>query len=229
MAAFALLSAIEYRRRTGEGQHLDISQYEAALHFLAPVLIDYMAGRAGGRPRTANRSDRYAPHGAYQFADEGGEERWVALAVERRRPVAQPSCRSSGSPSNPGSRPSSPGSKPPMSSTTYLQELVRNRPARTTVESLQAAGVAAYPVQNCLDLHSDENLLGFNFWQWLEQRDAGVHALRRPVLPARSDRKQPVGRSEPRAAHRRRSSAEPLGMSRQRDHPATRDRRGQLN
>jgi crotonobetainyl-CoA:carnitine CoA-transferase CaiB-like acyl-CoA transferase len=28
-------------------------------------------------------------------------------------------------------------------------------------------------VQSCLDLHSDENLLSFEYWQWLEQRDAG--------------------------------------------------------
>ena len=81
MSAFALMSAIEHRRRTGEGQHLDVSQYEAAVHFMAPVLIDYMSGGELVTPR-GNRSDRYGPHGAYQCADEGGEERWISIAVE---------------------------------------------------------------------------------------------------------------------------------------------------
>ena len=36
MAAFALLAALDYRRRTGRGQYLDISQYEAAINFLRP-------------------------------------------------------------------------------------------------------------------------------------------------------------------------------------------------
>ena len=28
-----------------------------------------------------NRSERYAPHGAYRCADEDGHERWIAIAV----------------------------------------------------------------------------------------------------------------------------------------------------
>ena len=55
----------------------------------------------------------------------------------------------------------------------YVQQLVRGRDADQLTAALQAAGVAAYPVQSCLDLHSDENLLSFGFWPWLEQHDAG--------------------------------------------------------
>src|SRR5271163_1064711 len=35
-AACALLAALAYKRRTGEGQHIDLAQYESALHNLAP-------------------------------------------------------------------------------------------------------------------------------------------------------------------------------------------------
>ena len=57
-----------------------MSQYEAALHNLAPALIDYFAtGRVLGAARQS--LERYAPHGAYRCADEDGNERWIAIAV----------------------------------------------------------------------------------------------------------------------------------------------------
>ena len=39
-AAF-LIAALDYQHRTGKGQHLDMSQIEATLQFLAPQLLDY--------------------------------------------------------------------------------------------------------------------------------------------------------------------------------------------
>ncbi|HLZ70383.1 MAG TPA: CoA transferase, partial [Dehalococcoidia bacterium] len=39
--ATSLLAALDHRRRTGEGQYIDLSQVEAALHFLTPALLDY--------------------------------------------------------------------------------------------------------------------------------------------------------------------------------------------
>src|ERR1700730_5993197 len=79
-SAFALLAALDYRRRAGKGQYIDMSQYEAAMQNLAPALIDYHAtGRVLG-PQ-ANASARYAPHGAYRCADEDDNERWIAIAV----------------------------------------------------------------------------------------------------------------------------------------------------
>ena len=44
-AAAALVAALEFRRRTGKGQHLDLSQYECATHFLAPAIMDYLDQR----------------------------------------------------------------------------------------------------------------------------------------------------------------------------------------
>ena len=59
--AFALMGALDYRRRTGKGQHLDISQYEASIHFLAPAIVDYMSSGNVMKP-AGNRSQRHAPH-----------------------------------------------------------------------------------------------------------------------------------------------------------------------
>jgi benzylsuccinate CoA-transferase BbsF subunit len=175
--ASALLGAIDHRRRTGVGQHIDMAQYEVALHFLAPAVADYFATGRVMAPR-ANRSERYAPHGAYRVADLNGEEQWVALAVETDEEWAglvgvlgageaegATTGRWAGARSRIEAGDELDG---------WVQERVAARSGPELVARLQAAGVAAYPVQSCLDLHSDDNLNSFGFWQWLEMEDVGV-------------------------------------------------------
>jgi crotonobetainyl-CoA:carnitine CoA-transferase CaiB-like acyl-CoA transferase len=72
-----LLTALEYRRRTGKGMYIDMSQYEVGLHFMAPPLMDFMVN---GRifERNGNRLPHAAPHGVYPCK---GEDRWVAIGV----------------------------------------------------------------------------------------------------------------------------------------------------
>ena len=75
--ATALIAALEYRRRTGKGQWIEQSQVETSLHFLAPVIMDYITnGRVAHR--NGNRLDHAAPHGVFPCR---GEDRWVAIAV----------------------------------------------------------------------------------------------------------------------------------------------------
>jgi len=75
--AAVILAALEHRRRTGEGQYVDLSQAEASLHFLGPALLDYVVnGRVW--PRHGNRDPDMAPHGVYPAA---GDDRWVAIVV----------------------------------------------------------------------------------------------------------------------------------------------------
>ena len=60
-----ILAALDYRRRTGRGQHLDFSQLEVSLHFMAPLLLDYtLNGRERGRtgqPPPRSRPARRLP------------------------------------------------------------------------------------------------------------------------------------------------------------------------
>jgi crotonobetainyl-CoA:carnitine CoA-transferase CaiB-like acyl-CoA transferase len=73
----AVLAGLVQRRRTGRGVHIDLSQYEAGLQFLAPVMLDYFAnGRVASRQ--GNRHPSAVPHGVYPCR---GEERWCALSV----------------------------------------------------------------------------------------------------------------------------------------------------
>ena len=73
----AVLAALDYRRQTGKGQYLDMSQYETAVQFMAPVVLDYQAnGHVAGR--TGNETPSAAPHNAYRCL---GEDRWCAITV----------------------------------------------------------------------------------------------------------------------------------------------------
>ena len=68
-AVAAIIAALDYRRRTSEGQHLDLAQYEAAIQYLSPAVVDYVVnGRVASR--TGNTDEVYAPHGVYRCKDE---------------------------------------------------------------------------------------------------------------------------------------------------------------
>ncbi len=76
--AMAILAALDHHRRTGEGQYIDQSQAESALHFLAPAILDYTAnGRVQGR--VGNTDREYAPHAVYPGA---GDDRWIAIVCK---------------------------------------------------------------------------------------------------------------------------------------------------
>ncbi len=75
-AVASILAAVDYRRRTGRGLHLDMSQLETSIHFSAPTMLDRAVnGREQGL--RGNRHPALAPHGAYPCL---GEDRWVAIA-----------------------------------------------------------------------------------------------------------------------------------------------------
>lgn len=75
--ALAILAALEYRRRTGEGQYIDQSQAEAALHFLAPAFLDYTVNGCVPEPM-GNRDREIHPQGVYPVA---GEDCWIAISI----------------------------------------------------------------------------------------------------------------------------------------------------
>jgi crotonobetainyl-CoA:carnitine CoA-transferase CaiB-like acyl-CoA transferase len=74
----AVLAALDHRERMGLGQHLDLSQAEASLHFIAPALLD---AEVNGRDVSAqgNSDAEMAPHGVYPLA---GDDCWIAVACE---------------------------------------------------------------------------------------------------------------------------------------------------
>ena len=79
--AQAVLLALIHRTRTGQGQWIDLSQFEALSVLMETLVLDLSVnGRGETIQRTGNRLPHGggAPHGAYRCM---GEERWVAIAV----------------------------------------------------------------------------------------------------------------------------------------------------
>jgi crotonobetainyl-CoA:carnitine CoA-transferase CaiB-like acyl-CoA transferase len=77
IAAGAVLTALQYRRRTGKGQYIDLSEQEAAIPLMAAAILESeWNGRVPGRQ--GDRSEYAAPQGCYRCA---GEDRWAVISV----------------------------------------------------------------------------------------------------------------------------------------------------
>jgi crotonobetainyl-CoA:carnitine CoA-transferase CaiB-like acyl-CoA transferase len=155
-AGIALLAALEHRRRTGAGQHIDLSQYEASLHLLTPTLLDYAANEHLAQ-RRGNQCSHAAPHGIYRCK---GIDRWCAIAVTNEDEW-QAFCQVLG---NPGW-----ACAPNFATFTarlqhrtaldrHIEAWTQRLPSFTVMELLQTAGVPAGVVQNATDLHRDPQL-----------------------------------------------------------------------
>jgi benzylsuccinate CoA-transferase BbsF subunit len=75
--SLALLGALEYRRKTGEGQFIDLSQTETMVSLLSDAILEYtLRGHEPGP--TGNGSSTAAPCGVYPCL---GADRWCAISV----------------------------------------------------------------------------------------------------------------------------------------------------
>ncbi len=80
--AIAILSALAYRNRTGEGQWIDMACTEAGATLTGPLLLDHTVNgrplrRAGMPHSNHSQSPAMAPHNIYATA---GDDNWVAIA-----------------------------------------------------------------------------------------------------------------------------------------------------
>ena len=82
--AFAIISALFHRAKTGEGQYIDMSQWECAMDLLAEGILEYtMNGREP--ERTGNRDPLMAPHQLFKCVDLPEKildvtiDQWVAI------------------------------------------------------------------------------------------------------------------------------------------------------
>lgn len=170
-SATAIAAGVLYRRRTGRGVHIDVSQVENALYTLSPWLLDYAVnGEVPGR--IGNRSPRTVPHGAFPCRVEGDiDDRWVAIAVwtddewatlARIVGVDDPSLATVAS---------------RLARVEEVEGLVADwtstRARAEVAETLQAAGIEAVPVQDFGDLNEDPQLAHRGHFVTLEHQVIG--------------------------------------------------------
>lgn len=145
--AISILAALDHRERTGEGQYIDMSQAEAALHFLAPGYLDYTIN---GELRVAvgNEDLALSPHGFYPCA---GEDRWIAIAITGE-PEWRVLCELMNRVDLLDRREDRDLVDAAITDWTTHQEAI------ALEQSLQDAGIAAHRAFDMPDLHGDEQL-----------------------------------------------------------------------
>jgi len=94
ISVMAVVAALDYRRRTGKGQHIDTAMIDLCTHPVAPALLDWQVN-GHLQTRSGNRIPNAAPHGVFPCR---GEDRWCAIAVFTEREW-DAFCRAIGSPS----------------------------------------------------------------------------------------------------------------------------------
>jgi benzylsuccinate CoA-transferase BbsF subunit len=72
------IAAMDYKLKTGRGQHIDICQLEPIVHYLDPYMLDYILNRRIPEP-TGNRNSFFAPHNVYRCK---GNDKWCVIAME---------------------------------------------------------------------------------------------------------------------------------------------------
>ena len=160
--AFAVLAALHYRSKSGQGQYIDLSQAEAMACFLPEALMDYTMNKTV-RTRTGNRDDFMAPHGCYPCR---GENEWVTIAVssdEKWRSF----CEAIGSPDWAEEERFSDGLSR-LNNQDELDRLVArwtsNHAPYEIMERLQKFGVAATPTLDGEQLVNDPHLRNRDFF-----------------------------------------------------------------
>jgi len=171
-AAFAVLAALLYRERTGQGQYIDMSQWESSMAVLAEGIMEYTMNRTQP-PRNGSRIPGMAPHGVFPCS---GEDRWVSIACgsdEEWRAL----CAVMGSPEL--------ADDPPFrtladrkANEDELERIISGwtstlDPFEATAR-LQAAGVAAFPPLMNRELAEDPHLNARGFFIEKEHPEVGV-------------------------------------------------------
>ena len=191
-----LLAALDHRRRTGEGQYFDVSQYEAAAHWLTPSLLDCAVnGRVAGR--TGNRQPDAAPHGAYRCA----AERWCVIAV-RNDAEWRALCGIMQTPALAADRRFATHESRKANEDDLdriVEDWTRERDAREVMDLLQRFGVPAGVVQTGEDLlEHDPQLRHRGFYQRLDHPALGAYrapqsSFRLPDAPCELKRARLIG------------------------------------
>ena len=160
----AVLSSLEYRSRTGLGQYVDLSEYEAVCSLLGPALMDVAADQAGPSP-VGNQSPDIpaAPYGCYRCS---GEDRWCVIAVVSETEW-HALCTVSNHPewiSDERFRTAAARKKNEEELDSLIQQWTSRCEAEWIMEALQEAGVAAGVVQTAEDLARDPQLKAREFF-----------------------------------------------------------------
>jgi len=161
-ASLAVLGALEHRRRTGEGQYIDISEVEAMVSLLGDAIMDYKINGKEPEPM-GNSSKEAAPHDVYACK---GKDRWCAIAVFNdaewlglKRALGKPAWVEDKKFATLSGR-----SKNRDELDRRISAWTKKYTAAEVMARLQANGVAAGVVRDAADLAGDPQLMARGFF-----------------------------------------------------------------
>ena len=155
MMVQSVLSALWHRRKTGQGQRIELAMAEVVSSMIPEALLDFVMN-ARVQERIGNRDPHMAPHNVYRCA---GDDQWVAIAVQTDGEW-NAFCQLPGSPTT---------ADDPRFATlkarklneealdSLISEWVREQTAGDVTHQLQNAGIAAGPVMDVVALMADEH------------------------------------------------------------------------
>lgn len=171
-AAAALIAALDHLNKTGEGRLIELAQFETALTFFLPGILEYAVN--GKEPRRIGNAHPCAvPHGVYPCK---GDDKWCTIAVfdedewgslcnvigkfewlrdERfRTPVLRKGME--------------------KEIDTVLSEWTSSLNAEEVMDKMQSAGVPAGVVKNAEEVYNDIQLRGRNLFWPMEHPETGT-------------------------------------------------------
>ena len=170
--AFAVLSALHHRRRTGKGQLIELSQAENLIPFMGEAFMDYTMN--GRNQSTLGNRHPVAIQGCYPCL---GEDRWVTITIagdDDWRGL----CQAMGDPE--WSQES--GFRDPIVRYERHNEIdekisqwTRSLEPQRVMRLLQEKGVAAGPVMDQRDAYADPHLNERGAFEEVYQEDTGTH------------------------------------------------------
>ena len=170
-AAAAVCAALAARKRTGEGQYIDVSLFDAMTALVAEGWMDFAMN--GAQPeRNGNRDPHIAPHDCFRCA---GEDAWVSIACttdDEWRAL----CRAIGQPELADDvrfRTATGRKANEDDIEKLLTDWTSQRDRWEVTKVLQGEGVAAFPSQSAVDLAEDENLEARGVFSRLEHPEVG--------------------------------------------------------
>jgi crotonobetainyl-CoA:carnitine CoA-transferase CaiB-like acyl-CoA transferase len=178
IAAASALAALRHRDRTGEGQHVEVAQWEAMIGNLGEFVLGF--GMDGELLESPGNRHISRVQGVYPCADK---DEWVALSAGSDAEFAA-LCGALG--------------KPELARDARFADVVSRRrnhdeldaiigawtAGRSQLEAaqrLQTAGVPAAPVLRIPALMADAHLRARGFWESVAHADAGTWDMEGPV------------------------------------------------
>ena len=171
--ALAVLMALWHRKQTGQGQFVDLSQFEAISSLVGPGLLDILNNQASSQP-VGNRSQEApaAPHGVYRCQ---GDDRWCAIAVFTEAEW-QRLCQVMGQPAwTRDVRFASLADRLQHQDALdeYIEAWTQQHTAEEVMTRLQEVAIAAGLVANGEDLDRDPQLRARGYWARLPAQEGG--------------------------------------------------------